>query len=182
MHSSEWESAKRRDDNGRETEWARDDVSQARHQTLEGCLLFVMVAVADAGATSMTPDLGGDEEKAESGGGQRRMLERVDVGLRFAVEQHQPSIQVVSEHGQLKMIPIHVKAAGGMGRQSRIIVGLFDQILGPSALVIEPHDQRDWIFQVRHEHSVFMRTRFKQLILDLILRVRVLRPWRNARR
>ena len=72
MHSSEWESAKRRDDNGRETGWARDDVSQARHQTLEGCLLFVVIAVADSCATGMTPDLGGDEEKAESGGRQRR--------------------------------------------------------------------------------------------------------------
>src|SRR5579872_1885409 len=98
MHSSEWESAKRRDDNGRETGWARDDVSQAGHQTLEGCLLFVMIAVADAGATRMTPDLGGDEDETESSRGQGRMLERIHVGLGLAVEQHEPGIQVVSEH------------------------------------------------------------------------------------
>ena len=55
-----------------------------------------------------------------------------------------------------------------MGRQSGIIVGFFNQIFGASTLVVEPHDQRNRIFQIGDENSVFMRTRFKQLILDLI--------------
>ena len=49
-----------------------------------------MVAVADARATGMAPDFGGDEEEPESGCGQRRMLQRVDVGLRVAVKEHEP--------------------------------------------------------------------------------------------
>src|SRR5215475_12427744 len=111
MHSGGCESAKRRDDDRLETGRARDNVSQARHEALEGCLFFVVIAVADARATGMMPDFGGDEEKTKSRCGQRRMLKRVNVGLWFAVEQHQPCGQVISEHGQLKMIAVHVKTA-----------------------------------------------------------------------
>jgi hypothetical protein len=32
-------------------------------------------------------------------------------GLRLAVKQRQPAVQVVRQHGQLEVIAIHVKAA-----------------------------------------------------------------------
>ena len=79
-----------------------------------------MVAVADASAAGMTPDFSSDEEKPESGCGQRRMLQRVHVGLGLAVKEHEPGVQAIGQHGQLKMIPVHVKAARGMGRQSGV--------------------------------------------------------------
>src|SRR5438105_258955 len=104
-------SPQRSNDDGDETRRSRSNVSQARHQTLKGRLLFVVIAVADASATGMTPDFGGDEEEPESGCGQRRMLQRVHVGLRLAVKEHEPGVKVIGQHGQLKMIPVHVKAA-----------------------------------------------------------------------
>src|SRR5881397_1936519 len=61
------------------------------------------------------------------------------VGLRLAVKQHQPGIQVVGQHGQLEMIPVNVKATRWMRRQSSIIVSFLDQIRGSGPLVIEPH-------------------------------------------
>ena len=70
----------------------KNDVAQARDQTLKRRLLFVVITVADARPTRMTPDFGGDEEKAESRSGKRRMLQRVGIGLRLAVEQHQPCV------------------------------------------------------------------------------------------
>ena len=97
-----------------------------------------MVAVADASAAGMTPDFSSDEEKPESGCGQRRMLQRVHVGLGLAVKEHEPGVQAIGQHGQLKMIPVHVKAARGMGCQSGVIVGFFDQVLGSGPLVVEP--------------------------------------------
>src|SRR5437867_2791987 len=40
-------------------------------------------------------------------------------GLWFAVKEHQRGVQVIGQHGQLKMIPVHVKAAPMDGQQDR---------------------------------------------------------------
>jgi len=58
-----------------------------------------------------------------------------------------------------------------MRRQPDVIVGFSDQVLSSSALVVEPHNQGDRIFQIgqkRHKHSIFVGTRFEQLISDVI--------------
>src|ERR1700684_571636 len=42
---------------------ARLDFSQPIHQTLESSLLLVVIAIADAGAARVSPDLGSHEQK-----------------------------------------------------------------------------------------------------------------------
>jgi len=69
-----------------------------------------VVAVAHSSAAGVTPDLGGHKEEAEPRGRQGRVPQRSGVGLRLAVEQHQPAVQVVGQHRQLKVIPVHVEA------------------------------------------------------------------------
>jgi hypothetical protein len=46
-------------------------------------------------------------QEAEPRGRQSRMPQFGGVGLRFAVEQHQPAVQVLRQHGQLEVIAVH---------------------------------------------------------------------------
>ena len=77
-------------------------------------------------AACVTPDLGRHEQEAEPRGRQRRVPQFGGISLRLAVEQHQPAIQVVRQHGQLEVIAVHVKPAGRMRRQPGIAVRLSD--------------------------------------------------------
>ena len=62
------------------------------------------------------------------------MLELGQLRRFLALEQQQPAIEVVGQHRQLKMNAVGGPAPGRIGRQTRIVVGFLDQILGPSAL------------------------------------------------
>ena len=79
------------------------------------------------------------------------MLELDHLRRFLALEQQQPAVEVVGQHGQLKMNAVDGPAPGRMGHQTRIVVGFLDQILGPSALIVEPHQQVDGTFYIGHE-------------------------------
>src|SRR5207247_3825838 len=64
----------RRMQNWTECEVLQLDRAQPGHQSLKQSLLLVLIAVMDAGATSMAPNLGGDEEKSEACDGQCCLL------------------------------------------------------------------------------------------------------------
>ena len=66
---------------------AVNNTSQPRHQPLKHSLLFVVIAVADARSPRMAPDPGGNEEETEPGCSQRRMFQRVDIGLGLTVKR-----------------------------------------------------------------------------------------------
>src|ERR1035437_1950565 len=72
----------------------RRNLSQPIHQSLEHSLLLVVIAVAHPGAAGVAPDFGGHEEEAEPRGRQSRVPQLGGILLRFAVEQHQPTVQV----------------------------------------------------------------------------------------
>ena len=56
-----------------------------------------------------------------------------------------------------------------MSGQSGIIVGFFDQVFGTGALVVEPHDQRNPIFEIGDKNPIPIWTRLEELILlDLV--------------
>jgi hypothetical protein len=52
-----------------------------------------------------------------------------------------------------------------MGRQTGIVVGLFYQILGPGALIVEPHQQVDGALHVGHEDPIDILRAVEQLVL-----------------
>src|SRR5437588_5624817 len=54
---------------------------------------------------------------------------------------------------------------GRVRRQSRVVVGFLDQVLGTGSLVINPHQQVDGRFHVRHKNSIDVLRGSKQLIL-----------------
>ena len=82
------------------------------------------------------------------------MLQIIGLHLFFPVEQQQPAIQVVSQHRQLEMHAVGRPPRGRVHRQSRVVVGFFDQILSPGALVIKPHQQVDGFFPVGHKNAI----------------------------
>jgi hypothetical protein len=45
------------------------------------------------------------------------------------------------QHDNLEPVGIHHPAVGGMGRQTDIVVGFLDEVLGSGALVVEPDRQ-----------------------------------------
>jgi hypothetical protein len=59
------------------------------------------------------------------------------LGLLLALEQKQPTIQVIGQHGQLKMHAVHAPAPERMGRQAGVVVGLLYEVLSPGTPVIE---------------------------------------------
>jgi hypothetical protein len=59
-----------------------------------------------------------------------------DFDIRFAVERHQPTVQVVGQHRQLEMIAIYVEAERRMRRQPGIVVRLFDQVCRAAPLIV----------------------------------------------
>jgi len=86
------------DDRGK-PEVGGGDGPQTIHEPLKQASVGVMVAVTDADSARVAPDPGRQKEKFQPGGGQRRMPERVHFGVFFAIEQHEPTVQVVSQHG-----------------------------------------------------------------------------------
>src|SRR5437868_1882049 len=93
------------------------------------------------------------------------MLQLLDLALFLALEQPQPAVQVIGQHHQLKMHAVHAPAPRRMGRQPGIVVSFLNEVLRPSPLVIEPHQQVNGILQVGHEHSVAVLGTIEQLIL-----------------
>src|ERR1039457_5302107 len=71
------------------------DEPQAIHQPLKDSFLLVMIAVADAHASGMAPDLGRQKQKTQSRRRQSRMFHLGCVGRLFPMEQQQPAVQVV---------------------------------------------------------------------------------------
>src|SRR2546430_8855794 len=63
------------------------------------------------------------------------------------------------------MHAVHAPAPRRMGRQPGIVVSFLNEVLRPSPLVIEPHQQVNGILQVGHEHSVAVLGTIEQLIL-----------------
>jgi hypothetical protein len=48
----------------------------------------------------------------------------------------QPHVHVVGGHGDLKVLAIHVEPRRRMRRQTAVVIGVLDQILGAGALVV----------------------------------------------
>src|SRR6266478_2955766 len=65
-------------------------------------------------------------------------------------------------------------ASGRMGCQSGIVIGFLDQVLGPSSLVVEPHQQINGPLHVGHEHTIGILRGVEELILLALLRVLLL--------
>src|ERR1700694_1466730 len=65
-------------------------------------------------------------------------------------------------------------ASGRMRRQSGIVIGFLDQVLRPSPLVVEPHQQIDGPLHVGHEHAIGILWGVEELILLALLRVLLL--------
>src|SRR6266540_5338827 len=55
----------------------------------------LMIAVADSHPAGVTPDFGGQKQKAQPRSRQRCMLQFTGAGLLLPVEQHQPTVQIV---------------------------------------------------------------------------------------
>src|SRR6266699_5638888 len=100
-----------------------------------------MVTVADAYSASMAPDLGRQKQKTQSCRRQLYVFHLRCVGCLFPIEEHQPAIQVVSQHGQLEMNAVHGPAIRGMRGQPRIVIGFFDQVLRGGTLTIKPYER-----------------------------------------
>ena len=105
-------------------------IERSRSISRSTIFLFIVIAVADAHSSRVPPDLGGQEQEAQPCRLQRRVMQSLAARAFLAVEQQQPAVQVVGQHRQLKVIAIGLKAAGRMRRQTGIVVGFFDQILG----------------------------------------------------
>ena len=93
------------------------DGLQPIHQPLKDSFLLVMIALVDAHSAGMLPDLGLQKQKTQLRRGQLRMFQFCCVGRLFPIEQGQPAVQVVGQHGQLKVNAVHGPALGGMRRQ-----------------------------------------------------------------
>ena len=100
------------------------DEPQAIHQPLKDSFLLVMIAVADAHASGMAPDLDRQKQKTQSRRRQSRMFHLGCAGRLFPIEQQQPAVQVVGQHGQLKVNAVHGPVLGGMRSQPRIVVAI----------------------------------------------------------
>src|SRR5256884_9144954 len=87
----------------------------------------------------MTPDLGRQKQKTQSRRGQLRMFHLRWVGRLFPIEEHQPAVEVVGQHGQLEMHAVHGPTIRGMRSQPRIVVGFLDQVLRGGTLTIKPY-------------------------------------------
>ena len=141
------------------------DRPQSVHQSLKDSLLGIMIAVADTDPTGVAPDLGREKQKPQTGCRQRGVLQRFYFGLLLAVEQHQPTVQVVGQHRQLEVIAVHHPPPRGIRLQARIVVGFLDQVLRPGPLIVEPHQQIDGALDVGDEDPVGILGRVEQLVL-----------------
>src|ERR1035437_1995184 len=96
--------------NGSEPKAWRTNRAQSVHQSLQQTALLVMVAVADPSSPRVPPDLGGDKQKAQPCRRQGSVFHALNLVLGFAIEQQQPTVEVVRQHGQLKVVAVDVKA------------------------------------------------------------------------
>ena len=71
------------------------------------------------------------------------MPEVVHLLAFFPAKQHQPTIEVVGQHGDLKMIAVHLPLMRGISRQTGVVIGFLNQILSSGPLIVEPHQGRD---------------------------------------
>src|ERR1035441_1997396 len=83
--------------------------------------------------------------------------------------------QVIGQHRQLEMIPVHIKAPRRMRRQPGIVVRLFDQILRTAALAVKPDHEGYGLAQGGHEDSILVLAGFEQLVLLAFLPAPLLR-------
>ena len=124
----------------------------------------VLVAVSDADAAAMRADLGDDEQEPEPGRGQGDVGEGLGIVLRLPMEQLQPDVQVVGEHGHLEMDRVGVEPFRRMRRQAGVVVGFPDQIFRCGPLVVEPDGVGDRLGQIRDEDAVDVAGRLEQRI------------------
>src|SRR6266478_8658352 len=82
---------------------ARSDAAQPFHQPLKQSSLRVVIAVADPDATGVAPDFRCQEQETQTRDGQGGVLEFRYRRLLFPLEQHQPTVEVVGQHRDLKM-------------------------------------------------------------------------------
>src|SRR6516225_376092 len=146
------------------------DRSQPHHQTIEYGLLGIVVAVADADSPGMTPDACRQEQEPEPRSGPSSVAECFHRGLFFPVEQHQPAVEVVRQHGELEENAVHRPPARGMVRHAGIVFGFFNEILRTRPLVVEPREHGDPAAHIRDEYAVAVLRRVEQLILFGLLR------------
>src|ERR1700758_2211606 len=73
--------------------------------------------------------------------------------------------EVVGQHGQLKMYAVGGPAPGRMGRQSGIVVGLFNEVLSAGTLIVEPHQQVNGALHVGDEDPIDILRAVEQLVL-----------------
>src|ERR1700719_1143955 len=140
---------------------------EPRHQSLEKRLVGVMRAVADAHASRMSPDTRRQKQKLQPGRGQRSVAQRFHLGLLFPVEQHQPAVEVVSQHGELKVNAVHRPPSRRMSREPGIIFCFLNEILGARPLVIEPRQESNPAAYVGDEYAIAV---FRSLCLAARLR------------
>jgi hypothetical protein len=117
----------------------------------------------------MAPDARGQEQKALPRGSQRGVLHGLHRGVLLAVEQLQPAIQVVGQHGDLEPVGVHDPAIGGMRRQASVVVGFLNEVLGAGTLVVEPDQQIQGLVHVCDENPVDVLRRIEELVLLGIL-------------
>src|SRR5713226_1098805 len=125
-----------------------------------------MIAVPHQHSAGVAHDLGRQKQETQSRGRQRGVTQVLGLDLLLAVEQHQPTVQVVGQHRQLEVHTVHGPSPRWMRRQARIVVGFFDQILRPRPLPVKPHDRVDRRpLEVSHEHPIAVLRRVEQLVL-----------------
>jgi hypothetical protein len=113
----------------------------------------------------MSPDARRQKQKLQPGRGQRSVAERFHFGLLFPVEQHQPAVEVVSQHGELKVNAVHRPPSRRMSREPGIIFCFLNEILGARPLVIEPRQESDPAAYVGDEYAIAVFRGFEQLVL-----------------
>src|SRR5437773_2811404 len=124
-----------------------------------------MIAVPHQHSAGVAHDLGCQEQETQSRGRQRGVAQILGLGLLLPVEQHQPAVQVIGQHGQLEVHTVHGPSPRGMRRQARIVVGFFDQVLRPRPLSVKTHHRVDRRVEVGHEYPMAVLRRVEQLVL-----------------
>jgi hypothetical protein len=97
-----------------------------------------VTSVADAHACGTTPVARGEKQKAQPRRGQGGVLDGLQRGLLLTMEQLQPTIQVLGQHGDVEPVVVCHPAVRTMRGQAGIVIGFLDEVLGRGAMVVKP--------------------------------------------
>jgi hypothetical protein len=114
------------------------------------------------------PQIWACQQKSQPGSGKRRVLERLGSIGRLSVDEHEPGIEIVGQHGQLEMILVGDKNARRIRSQSCIVIRFFDQVLGTGSLTIKPDEIPNRFVHVGHKNSILVLLGCEQLILHIV--------------